>query len=138
MEGYISKGHAQKASPCPPYDVAWYLPYHHVIHPKKQKLWIVFDCAARFGGKSLNDELMQGPDLMNSLVGVLHRFRQKSIAMSGDVEAMFHEVKVTPSDCNALRFLWWRNDINENPEDYQMLVHLFGATSSPSVCCWAL
>ena len=138
MEGYISKGHAQKASPCSPDDVAWYLPHHPVIHPKKRKLRIVFDCAARFGGKSLNDELMQGPDLMNSLVGVLHRFRQKSIAISGDVEAMFHQVKVTPSDCNALRFLWWSDDIDEKPEDYQMLVHLFGATSSPSVCCWAL
>ena len=51
---------------------------------------------------------------------------------------MFHRVKVKPKDCNALRFLWWDENIDKEPEDYQMLVHLFGATSSPSVCRFAL
>ena len=139
MADYVSKGHAGKAPPCSPGSVVWYLPHHPVINPKKQKPRIVFDCAARFNERSLNDELLQGPDLTNSLVGVLHRFRQKPIAVSGDVEAMFHQVRVTPSDCNALRFLWWSDDdLDKEPEEYQMLVHLFGATSSPSVCCWAL
>ena len=46
---------------------------------------------------------------------------------------MFHQVRVSPKDCDALHFLWWsENDFMKDPEDYQMLVHLFGATSSPS------
>ena len=50
-----------------------------------------------------------------------------------DVESMFHQVHVSPRDCDALRFLWWsNNDLNSEPEEYQMMVHLFGATSSPS------
>ena len=51
-----------------------------------------------------------------------------------DVEQMFHQVRVAPDDCHALRFLWWEGgDLSKIPVDHQMLVHLFGATSSP--CC---
>ena len=82
--------------------------------------------------------MLQGPDLNNTLVGVLLCFRQDKIAIVADIEAMFHRVKVEPKDCNALRFLWWNENIDKEPEDYQMLVHLFGATSSPSVCRFAL
>ena len=99
---------------------------------------VVFDCAAKYKGRSLNQELLQGPDLNNTLVGVLLRFRQDKIAIVADIETMFHQVKVEPKDCNALRFLWWNENIDKEPEDYQMLVHLFGATSSPSVCRFAL
>jgi len=56
----------------------WYLPHHGVINPKKpgKKLWVVFDCAAVHKGLSLNQVLMQGPDLVNNLVGVLLRSRR--------------------------------------------------------------
>lgn len=39
----------------------WYLPHHGVYHPKKKKLRVVFDCAARYQGTSLNEQLLQGP-----------------------------------------------------------------------------
>ena len=72
-------------------------------------------------------------DLTNNFVGVLTRFRQEPVALMADVESMFHQVHVSPRDCDALRFLWWsNNDLNSEPEEYQMMVHLFGATSSPS------
>ena len=46
---------------------------------------------------------------------------------------MFHQVKVYPKDVNALRFWWWpEGNLNSNPMDYRMVVHLFGATSSPA------
>ena len=52
---------------------------------------------------------------------------------------MFHQVHVRPSDCNALRFLWWPDgDLDREPEEYQMMVHLFGGTSSPSCANFAL
>ena len=41
--------------------------------------------------------------------------------------------KVLPRDADALRFLWWSRSSHEPPDEYQMLVHIFGATSSP--CC---
>ena len=76
------------------------------IQPSKPgKVRIEFDFSAKYRGSSLNDKLLQGPDLTNSLVGVLTRFRQEAVALMADVEAMFHQVKVVPEDCNALRFL---------------------------------
>lgn len=54
----------------------------------------MFDCSAEFEGHSLNRELLQGPDLTNSLLGVLCRFRQETVAFACDIEGMFHQVKV--------------------------------------------
>ena len=118
----------------------WYLPHHPVFHPQKpDKVRVVFDCSAKHCSSSLNDQLLQGPDLTNSLVGVLTRFREEPIAFMSDIEAMFHQVRVRPSDRDALRFLWWPNgDLNSPPEEYQMNVHLFGSASSPSCANFAL
>ncbi len=86
----------------------WYLPHHAVFHLQKpSKNRVVFDCSDNYRGTSLNDQLLQGPDLTNSLVGVITRFRQDTVAFMADVEAMFHQVRVRPTDCDALRFLWW-------------------------------
>jgi len=94
---------------------------------------VVFDCAARFRGTSLNNQLLHGPDLTNNLIGVLERFRQDPVALVSDIEAMFHQVKVDPKDADALRFLWWPDDdLSQQPIEYKMEVHLFGSTSSPS------
>ena len=71
----------------------WYIPHHGVYHPKKHKLRIVFDCGATYQGLSLNSQLLQGPDLTNSLTGVLTRFRQGTVAFIADVEAMFHPTR---------------------------------------------
>ncbi|KAA3673840.1 uncharacterized protein DEA37_0010855 [Paragonimus westermani] len=76
---------------------------------KPLKLRIVFDCAANYAGKSLNDQLLWRPDLTNSLTGVLLRFRQEKIAVVVDIEAMFHQVRVPGKDRDTLRFLWWTN-----------------------------
>jgi len=63
----------------------WYIPHHPVLNPKKpDKLRIVYDCAASFSSVSLNQMLMQGPDLVNSNVGVLTRFRKQKIAIVVD------------------------------------------------------
>lgn len=35
------------------------------------------------------------------------RFRQETMAVMGDVEAMFHQVRVSDEDTDLLRFLWW-------------------------------
>ena len=87
----------------------------------------MFDCAAKFKGKSLNDRVLQGPDLTNSLIGVLCRFRQKQVAIVANIQAMYHQVRVEPKDTGAFRFLWYPNgDVTKEPDDYQMLVHLVG------------
>ena len=136
MNSYLDKKYAYKADPKSTglSEDRWYLPHHAVLHPKKpEKVRVVFDCSASFRGKSLNQQLLQGPDLLNSLIGVLRRFRKGEITLVGDIEAMFHQVRVDPRDHNYLRFLWWPGgNLELPPEDYCVQVHLFGATSSPS------
>lgn len=71
-----------------------------------------------------------GPDLVNNLVDDFTKFRQRSIGLTADFEAMFHQVIVPPQDRDALKFLWWpQGDIRTEPETCKMKVHLFGATS---------
>jgi len=85
MDNIIDKGYAQLAAPFS--TPGWYVRHHGVYHPKKPgKIRVVFDCSSKYNGKSLNDQLLSGPDLTNSLVAVLTRFRQDRIAITADVE----------------------------------------------------
>lgn len=57
----------------------------------------------------------------------------------GDIQAMFHQVKVHEEDRDYLRFLWWpKGDTTKDLVEYRMTVHLFGAISSPSCAAYAL
>ncbi|XP_056001985.1 uncharacterized protein LOC125664373 [Ostrea edulis] len=142
MDKIISEGYAVKV---PAEELGlddgrvWYLPHHGVYHPKKRKLRVVFDCAARYQGTSLNDQLLPGPNLTNTLVGTLLRFRQEEIAVMGDIDSMFHQVHLPRQDASFHRFLWWMDgDTSKQTNEYQMVVHFFGASSSPSCANYAL
>ena len=37
-----------------------------------------------------------------------------------------------------MRFLWSPNDVHDNPDEYRMNVHVFGAKDSPSIANYAL
>ncbi len=142
MKSIIEKGYAVKV-PTEQLDrndnKVWYIPHHGVYHPKKKKIRVVFDCTASFQGMSLNSQLLQGPNLTNTLIGVLTRFREEPIAMMADVESMFYQVRVPEEDADMLRFLWWSGgNLNAPIEEYRMMVHLFGAMSSPSCASYAL
>lgn len=142
MDEVLKRGFAEEVPEaelqCPDGKV-WFLPHHGVKHKRKNKLRVVYDCSCKFRGISLNDVLLQGPDLTNNLVGVLLRFREAKIAVSADIAKMFYMIKVPKSDSNFLRFLWYpNNDSNVTPKQYRLTVHVFGAKSSPSVANFAL
>lgn len=142
MSEVIAKKYAE-VIPCEQLEKAdgrvWYIPHHGVYHPKKKTLRVVFDCSASYQGTSLNSELLQGPDLTNSLVGALVRFRLEPVAVMADIRSMFHQVRVAAKDVDFLRFLWWpEGDVDQRAVEHRMLVHLFGAVSSPSCASFAL
>jgi hypothetical protein len=118
-------------------DKVWYLPHHAVITDKKpDKLRIVFDCASRFQGESLNDKCLQGPDLNNKLLYVLLKFRQHKYAIMSDVEAMYYQVRVSEDHRDSLRFLWY--DSAGNIVHYRMTSHVFGGVWCACVATYAL
>lgn len=140
MQKLFDNNHAETAPDLVEGSECWYLPLFGVYHPKKpESIRIVFDSSARFLNVSLNDVMLKGPDLSNSLLGILLRFRKEAVAVTMDVEQMFYNFKVTPEHRNFLRFLWHENNDPDRPlTDYQMTVHVFGNSPSPSVATYGL
>lgn len=108
---------------------SWFIPHHLVyrndkpgLHLLLQSWWSVSQQAAALG-----------PTLGLNLVGVLLQFCQHSVAISGDIQAMFHLVRLLPEDQPLLRFVWRNLQSAENTDIYQWQVFPFGTTSSP--CC---
>ena len=59
----------------------WYLPHLAVWHPRKRnEPRIVFDCASKSGGTSLNEQLLQGPE---------------------HVDRSYHQIQVERSSCRS-------------------------------------
>ena len=140
MEKIFENGHAEVAPPLKEGEERWYLPTFGVYHPKKpSKIRVVFDSSAQYNGVSLNDVLLTGPDLNNALLGVLIRFRKESVAITTDIEQMFHCFRVREEDRNFLRFLWFQdNDLTKDITEYRMKVHVFGNSPSPAVAVYCL
>nr|XP_039258111.1 uncharacterized protein LOC120334671 [Styela clava] len=142
MKDAIEKGYAERLSDGDNgnHGYVWYIPHHGVFHPcKPNKIRVVFNCSSEFEGQSLNGHLLQGPDLTNSLISVLARFREKEIAFMADIESMFYQVRINEEDRDFVRFLWWDyGDCTKKPSCYRMRVMVFGSTSSPSCCNFVL
>ncbi|XP_076069318.1 uncharacterized protein LOC143041373 [Oratosquilla oratoria] len=141
MTNLLEKGYAEEVPKCEVRNQqAWYVPHFGVRHPtKRDKVRVVFDCAARVNDLSLNDLLRQGPDISNLLLGVLLRFRLGLYACTADIETMYYQVKVPEDDRDYLRFLWWKDGhIGSDIVKLRMTSHPFGASCSPSIANYAL
>ena len=75
---------------------------------------------------------------MNSLLGVLLRFRKGAIPIMADIEAMYYQVHVPDDDCRFMRFFWWNDEAGREPVECEMCVHSFGAVSSKNCVIFAL
>jgi len=140
MQRIFDCGHAEPAPPLIDDTECWYLPIFGVYHPKKKdKIRVVFDSSSKHEGVSLNSTLMQGPDLLNRLDGVLLRFREEAVAIIADIQQMFFGFLVTEPHRNYLRFFWHReNDPTKSLAEYRMRVHVFGNAPSPAVANYGL
>nr|XP_022331795.1 uncharacterized protein LOC111129629 [Crassostrea virginica] len=142
MKRIFDAGHAELAPQLENVDSEeiWYLPIFSVYHSKKpDQIRMVFDSSAQYEGLSLNKVLLTGPDLTNSLLGVLLRFRLEKIGIMADIQQMFHCFKVRQDHRNYLRFFWYAdNDPKGQLVEYRMCVHVFGNSPSPAVATYGL
>ena len=132
-DAYIGKGFARRLSEQERLmdGERWFLPHHPVISPHKPLPRVVFDSASKHEGICLNNCLETGPSLHNDLPGILLRFREKYVALSGDVSDMFCHVRLRQEDCKYHQYLWRGMDTKRPPDVYEMNCLVFGDKSSP-------
>ena len=140
MQTILDSGHAERAQSINEKEEFWYLHIFSPFQPKKpNQVRMVFDSSAQFNGVSLNDVLLSGPDLTNSLLGVLMRFRNEHIGIMADIQQMFHCFRVKEYHRNYLRFFWYEdNDPCKGLLDYRICVKVFCNSPSPAVATYGL
>ncbi|XP_022799862.1 uncharacterized protein LOC111337764 [Stylophora pistillata] len=117
-----------------------YISHHAVLKPEKKStpLRIVFNSSSVYQGHRLNDYWLKGPDLLNNLFGVLMRFRENQVAISGDISKMYHRVLIPEQDQHVHRFLWRDMEIDREPDTYVKTVLTFGDKPAPAMAQIAL
>ena len=56
-----------------------------------------------------------------------------------DIQKMFFKSRFPKEDQSFLRFLWWPNeDLTQDPREYCVTLHLFGAGSTPGCSNFAV
>lgn len=134
IEAYVQKGYAEECidshSNQSSSSRRWYLPHFGVTHPNKPgKLRIVHDAAAKSKGVCLNTLILPGPDLLQSLLGILMRFREGQVALNGDIKEMFPQIKVREDDRDCQRYIWFSPE--GRLKEFRMTSLIFGASASP-------
>ena len=115
MQRIFDQHHAELALPLAEGEECRYLPTFGVYHPRKPgNIRVMFDSSTKHLGVSLNDVLLTGPDMTNSLLGVLMHFQRERIAVTTDIEQMFHSFLVREDHRNFLCFIWFKNN---DPKD---------------------
>ncbi|XP_062533183.1 uncharacterized protein LOC134202151 [Armigeres subalbatus] len=134
IQQYVSLGH-MRAVTAEELDVKpqYVLPHHAVMKPESTttKLRTVFDASCRSRtGLSLNDILIAEPTIQDDIVCLILRFRMYRFVVSADIEKMFWQILVHPSDQPLLRILW-RGDKDSPLTTFQLLTVTYGTNSAP-------
>ncbi|KAJ8285934.1 hypothetical protein GJAV_G00032640 [Gymnothorax javanicus] len=86
----------------------WYI--SHLIAPNPHSLStpvrLVWNSSQKCRGVSLNDLLLKGPDVLNSIHAVLLKFRRGVFAALGDIKKMYNSVWLEDQEVHLHRFLW--------------------------------
>ncbi|XP_058448823.1 uncharacterized protein LOC131428798 [Malaya genurostris] len=112
---------------------SYYLPHHSVVRSDSitTKLRVVFDASCTTDtGVSLNDALMVGPVVQEDLISIILRFRTHRYAIIADIEKMYRQVLVHPSD-HLLQRILWRDEPSEPIKSYELTTVTYGTCAAP-------
>ncbi|KAK4297542.1 hypothetical protein Pmani_030053 [Petrolisthes manimaculis] len=118
---------------------AHYLSHHEILKPQSTTTptRIVFNASASYNGHILNEYWAKGPNVLNSLFGLLLRFRENPLAIIGDKSKMFNSVRLSEFDSHVYRFLW-RDFEDRAPDHYALTAVPFGDICSPAIAVLAM
>ncbi|XP_076624584.1 uncharacterized protein LOC143343501 [Colletes latitarsis] len=132
LNEYRELGHMTKLD-APRTDEGYYLPHHAVVKDTSvtTKLRVVFDASAKTSrGTSLNDCLMTGPTIQEDLFSLLTRFRSHSIVLTADIEKMYRQTLVHPSE-RVFQKILWRASPRHPIDTYRLNTVTYGTTAAP-------
>jgi hypothetical protein len=135
MQEYLSLGHMAILHDNEvryPIAQTYYIPHHFVLKESSTttKFRVVFDASAKTGsGTSLNEKLMVGTNVQDSLISILMRFRTFVVAFTADICKMYRQILLSPSETDVHRIVW-REDPNKPIQDYILLTATYGTASN--------
>ena len=72
----------------------------------------MFDRGATYNSASLDKSLLNGPNLLNNVNGVLTHFFMGRYPVMGDIDQMFQQILVEKKNRDVLHILWRDNYID--------------------------
>ncbi|XP_062713695.1 uncharacterized protein LOC134290550 [Aedes albopictus] len=136
IEEYHQLGHMREldcSGTSSPAALSYYLPHHGVekADSTTTKLRVVFDASCRTdSGVSLNQALMVGAVVQDDLFAIHLRFRMHRIAIIADIEKMYRQIRIHPSDYPLQRILW-RSSSSEPLRTFELVTVTYGTASAP-------
>lgn len=117
-----------------------YIAYHEILQPDKKStpVRIEFNSSSVYQGHRLNDYWLKGLDLLKGLFGVVLRFRENQVAISGDTSKMYHRILIPLEDERVHRFLWREMKTDREPDTYVKTVLTFRDKPAPAMAEIAL
>lgn len=132
LDEYLKLGHMSEVSQAQE-GKGFYLPHHAVIKESSVtiKVRVVFDASAKSStGVSLNDALLAGPTIQDTLWSILIRFRFHVFVLTADIEKMFRQILVHPEDADYQKILW-RSSRDEPIKAFRLDTVTYGTAAAP-------
>lgn len=142
IDEYVTLGHAEYINNFQQSDTlpSYFLPHHPVIKPQSRttKLRVVFNASAKTStGTSLNDILLEGPNIYNDVLDIIIKFRMYKYVFSCDIIKMFRCIFIKPEQ-RALQRILWRESKSAPLKCLQLLTVTYGTKSAPYLACRTL
>lgn len=111
----------------------YFLPHHCIIRESKltTKLRIVFDGGMQSStGLSLNDVMLKGPTVQPDLFDIVCRFRIFEFVFTADIEKMYRQIRINPSQA-PLQTILWRDNPSEDLKCIELQTVTYGTKAAP-------
>ncbi|XP_062708791.1 uncharacterized protein LOC134288317 [Aedes albopictus] len=112
---------------------SYYMAHHCIVRPESvtTKLRVVLDASCPTDtGVSLNDTLMVGPVVQDELYSIILRFRLPRFVIVADLQIMYRQALVSPSDRPLQRILF-RLSPSDPLQTFELLTVTYGTAAAP-------
>ena len=102
---------------------------HHAVHKPESSstpVRIVMNSSLQYKGLSLNSILAKGPNMLNSMLGVLIRFRMWTYGLVWDISKAYQQLVTGSTEKHVRRILWRDLRVDCNPDVHGLTCVTFG------------